>query len=163
MPSFLWAWALGSCRPLLEDEALLPDFDLRPILGEGTPFYANLGTAQVEYLLERGEAHRITALVKRLRASGLIVHVNPLQEWVQPGGDRFHCPPIETIEKLLDETNLNIIVKEVGQGLGPKSLKALMALPLSAIDFGGLGGTNFSRVESLRRRRKEGRMGLGGA
>jgi isopentenyl-diphosphate delta-isomerase len=73
-----------------------------------------------------------------------------LQEWLQPEGDRFSNPPIETISALLSKVDFPVIVKEVGQGLGPESLKALLQLPLAAIDFGAFGGTNFSKVELLR-------------
>ena len=80
----------------------------------------------------------------------LIIHVNPLQEWIQPEGNIIHNPPIETIEKLLEITDFQIIVKEVGQGFGPKSIRRLMQLPLAAIEFGAFGGTNFSKIENSR-------------
>ena len=47
-------------------------------------------------------------------------------------------------------TNLKVIVKEVGQGMGPESLKRLMCLPLEAIEFAAFGGTNFAQVELAR-------------
>jgi isopentenyl-diphosphate delta-isomerase len=56
---------------------------------------------------------------------------------------------LEIIQRTLD-LDLKIIVKEVGQGFGPESLKALMKLPLQAIDFGAHGGTNFSKLEMHR-------------
>jgi isopentenyl-diphosphate delta-isomerase len=52
---------------------------------------------------------------------------------------------------MLDLADFPIMVKEVGQGFGPKSLKALAELPLEAIEFGASGGTNFSLLENLRR------------
>ena len=147
---FSLGMGLGSCRPLLAGDQYLPDFNLRPILGDGVPFYANLGVAQVDELLQSKAVHRMTELVERLQASGLIVHINPLQEWLQREGDRFQRPSIEVIEELVEETSLKIIVKEVGQGMGPRSLKALMKLPLAAIEFGAFGGTNFSQLEHMR-------------
>ena len=147
---FSLGMGLGSCRPLLLGDESFRDFNLRPLLGEGTPFYANLGIAQIEELIKDKALDRVLGLVDRLQASGLIVHINPLQEWFQREGDRFKRPPLEILQELLEETSLHLIVKEVGQGIGPKSLKALMQLPLSAIEFGAFGGTNFSRLESLR-------------
>ncbi len=141
---------LGSCRSLLHSDEALPDFDVRDILGPDQPLYANLGIAQVERLLERDEVWRIRSLVDRLRADGLIVHVNPLQEWLQPEGDRFSAPPLETIAGLLERSDIPLIVKEVGQGMGYESLKALFRLPLQAIDFAAAGGTNFAKLELLR-------------
>ena len=89
-------------------------------------------------------------IVKVLEADGLIVHINPFQEFVQPGGDKIKHKPIETLKILLDNVDLKIIVKEVGQGFGPESLEKLMKLPLAAIEFGAYGGTNFTKLEMLR-------------
>lgn len=141
---------LGSCRQLLHGDEFLPDFDVRAELGPDLPLFANLGVAQVEQMLERGETERIAALLAKLRADGLIVHVNPLQEAMQPEGDRFARPPLETVQALLEQIDYPLIVKEVGQGFGPASLRALMQLPLAAIEFAAAGGTNFARLELLR-------------
>lgn len=141
---------LGSCRTLLDSDEYLDDFNLRSILGNDRPFFANLGIAQVEKLLEKNQLHKITELVDKLQADGLFIHVNPLQEWLQPEGDRIKVAPIDTIKKLLDNVSFKVIVKEVGQGMGPESLKALFQLPLAAIEFAAHGGTNFSKVELLR-------------
>ncbi len=141
---------LGSCRPLLESDAHWEDFALRSILGPEAPFFANIGIAQVEELLRKGEAEKLTNLCERLQTDGLIVHVNPLQEWMQPEGDRFRQPPLETLRSLLQVFSMPLIVKEVGQGFGPQSLRALLELPLAAIDFGAAGGTNFALLELLR-------------
>lgn len=141
---------LGSCRKLLNDNTFFGDFNLRPIIGDNSPLFANLGIAQVEELVEKKETDSIRRLIDRLRADGLLVHVNPLQEWVQPEGNVIQHPPVETIEKLLEKIDFPIIVKEVGQGFGPQSLRRLMQLPLAAIEFGAFGGTNFSKVETRR-------------
>ncbi len=141
---------LGSCRGLLYSDERLPDFDLRATMGDDLPLYANLGVAQIEQLLERKETWRAEKLVETLRADGLIIHVNPFQEWLQPEGDHFTKSPLETIIAFIEKTDLSIIVKEVGQGMGKASLKALFQLPLEAIDFAASGGTNFARLELLR-------------
>ena len=146
---------LGSCRSLLYEEGRaerLGDFAMRPLIGDALPLYANLGVAQVERLQREGETWRIGALVDLLDADGLIVHVNPLQEWLQPEGDRFGVPPIDTVARLLDDGGFArpVIVKEVGQGIGPESLRRLLALPLAAVEFAAGGGTNFARLELLR-------------
>ncbi len=141
---------LGSCRQLLYSDEHLADFDLRGILGESLPFFANLGSAQLEKMLAQKEAERIPELIHKLKADGLIVHVNPLQEAMQPEGDSFKRPPIEVVEELLQLFDFKIIVKEVGQGFGPESLRALLKLPLAAIEFAAAGGTNFAKLELLR-------------
>jgi isopentenyl-diphosphate delta-isomerase len=141
---------LGSCRIILEDNTHFADFDLRDVIGDDRAFYANLGISQIEQLLASKKTRKINDLVYRLRADGLIIHVNPLQEWVQPEGDRIQTAPIETIERLIKLVDFPLIVKEVGQGIGPESLKRLLQLPLEAIEFAAFGGTNFSMVELLR-------------
>jgi isopentenyl-diphosphate delta-isomerase len=142
---------LGSCRPLLEDpKKYLQDFAVRSIIGPKQPLFANLGIAQIEKSIALGETAKIEDLVGMLAADGLIVHVNPLQEYIQSEGDRINNPPIQTIKTLMEKTDLPLIVKEVGQGMGPKSLKELMQLPV-IIEFGAYGGTNFSQLEINRR------------
>lgn len=141
---------LGSCRTLLESDEYLSHFDLRDIIGDELPFYANLGISQVEQAIQQNKIQQIVDLVTKLRADGLVIHVNPIQEWLQPEGDILVKPPIETIRSFLEKSKLKIIVKEVGQGFGPKSLKELLKLPLEAIELGAYGGTNFSKVELKR-------------
>ncbi len=141
---------LGSCRKILFDKTDWADFNFRDEIGDEQPFWANLGIAQVEELLVSKNIQAIVDLVGDLRADGLIVHVNPLQEWFQPEGNRLKQSPLQTIEQLLELAPFKIMVKEVGQGFGPESLKKLLQLPLEAIEFGAYGGTNFSKLEMLR-------------
>lgn len=138
---------LGSCRQLLDSDKFFEDFNLRPILGSNIPFFANIGIAQVEQLINSGALGKLEDLVGKLDADGIFLHVNPLQEWMQPEGDRYHISPLEAVQQMLEETSLKIIVKEVGQGFGYHSLKELFKLPIAGIDFAAHGGTNFSQIE----------------
>lgn len=144
---FGMGFGLGSCRVLLKDNAYLSDFSVRKYLGDDLPLFANLGIAQVEEMVEAGKISEISELVKKLDADGLIVHINPLQEWLQPEGDRIRKPPIDTLKRLLDLSNVKLIVKEVGQGFGPASFMEILQLPVEAIEFGAHGGTNFATLE----------------
>jgi isopentenyl-diphosphate Delta-isomerase len=141
---------LGSCRPILNSDEHLADFDMRDVIGNELPFYANLGIAQLEPFVLNADISPVNRMVEKLRADGLIIHVNPLQEWLQPEGDLFSQPPIDTIRSFLEMAGYPVIVKEVGQGMGPESLRALLELPLEAIELAAFGGTNFARVELLR-------------
>ena len=147
---FGFGMGLGSCRMIIEDDTYLEDFNLRPILGDAVPFYANVGIAQIEQLLQSNQANKLKQLINKLNADGLIVHVNPLQEWLQPEGDRITQSPIITINQLLNELDAPLIVKEVGQGFGPESMVELLKLPLAAIEFAANGGTNFAKLELIR-------------
>lgn len=140
---------LGSCRQLLHSDEYLQDFMVRELM-PNQPLFANLGIAQVEELIKNNALDKIDNLLSKLDADGLIIHVNPLQEWLQPEGDKIHVAPIETIKTILDKVDYPIIVKEVGQGFGKESIKALLSLPLEAVDFAANGGTNFSKIELFR-------------
>ena len=64
---------LGSCRIIMDDDSYFEDFNMRDIIGEHLPLWANLGIAQVEELLTRKKISKASDLVKKLRADGLIV------------------------------------------------------------------------------------------
>jgi isopentenyl-diphosphate delta-isomerase len=147
---FGFGMGLGSCRSLLFENTYFDDFNVRKIIGNDLPLYANLGIAQMEELVVTKSLQKAVDLVSRLEADGLIIHVNPFQEWLQPEGDKIRHTPLQTIQTILEQTSLKIIVKEVGQGMGYQSLKALFALPLEAVDFAAYGGTNFAKLELLR-------------
>ena len=140
---------LGSCRQLLKDDKHFDDFNLRKHIGN-RPFYANLGIAQVEEIVENKTFFKLKELIDKLNADGLIIHVNPMQEFMQPEGDRYKFAPIDTIKAILDHTELKIIVKEVGQGIGPESIARLLELPIEALEYGAFGGSNFAKLEMLR-------------
>ncbi len=140
---------LGSCRSLLYGNERIEDFQVRKFLGD-RPLFANLGLAQLEELVFSNKLDLIHEMMKRIEANGIFIHINPLQEWFQPEGDRFNHSPLEILERFLESFSLPVMVKEVGQGFGPKSLQALLKLPVAGIEFSAFGGTNFSYLEKLR-------------
>lgn len=148
---------LGSCRILLENPTYMREFAMRPIIGLEQPLFANLGIAQIEKAIKNKSVGKIEEMVAMLQADGLIIHVNPFQEWIQPEGDRISMPAIELIEQFSEQSDLSLIIKEVGQGMGPESLKRLMKLPV-VIEFGAFGGTNFSQLEISRREGETGHL-----
>lgn len=149
---------LGSCRPLLESDEFFEDFNLRPLIGSEGVLFANFGMAQVFEQLSQDQGQKLVGICERLQVDGVFLHINPLQEWYQPEGDRWTQSPLEGIEKLaetLHKKGMLLGVKEVGQGMGPKSLEALIKGPADLIEFGAFGGTNFSLLESLRHPQKD--------
>ena len=139
---------LGSCRSLLTSDEYLSDFYVKTLMPD-MPLFANLGIAQCEQLITSGKTPLIKDLISKLDADGLIIHVNPFQEWLQLEGDRFNNPPIDTICHILIFPALPIIVKEVGQGMGIRSLN-VVEITLAAVEFAANGGTNFAKLELLR-------------
>jgi isopentenyl-diphosphate delta-isomerase len=146
---------LGSCRSLLHSKQNFEDFNVRSIIGPDLPLYANLGVCQIEELIQQKALDKIEQLVTHLNADGLIVHINPMQELLQPEGDHLVISPLETLTDLLQEVNFPIIVKEVGQGFGPNSLFELLKLPIQAIELAAFGGTNFAKMELLRNKNQD--------
>lgn len=148
--TFGMGMGLGSCRSLLFSDDRISDFAVKKWMPDH-PLFANLGIAQVQELVAQNKFDVIKDLLAKLDADGLIIHVNPMQEWLQPEGDRYADAPVETISRVLDAMHeVPIIVKEVGQGMGRESLRALYALPLAAVDFAAAGGTNFALLELMR-------------
>ena len=141
---------LGSIRKLMEDERLFDTYDLRTFLGEEIPLMANLGIAQVENILNENKIGKLEQVLNKLQVDCLMIHVNPLQEWMQKEGDRYFVPPFISIKKLADQLSIPIGVKEVGQGMGPKSIHKLLTLPVRVFEFAAFGGTNFTQMELLR-------------
>lgn len=146
---FKLGMGLGSCRSLLTDKSRLNEFAVKKFMGS-QPLFANIGIAQVEELIASQKGDLIHEMVKIVEADGLIIHINPLQEWFQPEGDRFKVSPIVTLTRFLETCPYKVIVKEVGQGMGPQSLKALLELPLAGIELAAFGGTNFTLLEKMR-------------
>ncbi len=145
---------VGSARIALERPEKVADFKLRPLLGTECPLFLNFGISQIEKLTHSRSLQKIKQLVQQLDADGVIIHVNPLQEWMQPEGDQIQVAPVDTIEHFLEEMDLPLIIKEVGQGFGYESMKRLMQMPLTAIEFAANGGTNFSKLELIRNQTK---------
>lgn len=132
---------LGSIRPLLDNPGDDSYFT-------GYMTFGNIGIAQLNRVKE------INRVIETLSLEGLIIHINPLQEWCQPGGDLYKEAPIETLKKYISEISGKVIIKEVGCGFGPKSLKELLKLPIDVIDLSGFGGTSFTKIELLRSQKK---------
>lgn len=147
---FGFGMGLGSCRPLLESKDCFEDFNLRPLLGDKVPFLANLGICQIQEMVDQNKVDDISNMVESLKADGLMIHINPLQELFQKEGDKLNRAPIEIIKDFISKFPFKVMVKEVGQGMGPKSLEALLKLPIAGIEFGAFGGTNFSKLEMMR-------------
>jgi isopentenyl-diphosphate delta-isomerase len=138
------AMVLGSGRVLLEHPELLGTyrFGPRPPL-----LLANLGAAQIT-------PKAAQRLVELLHADGLSVHVNPLQEAIQPEGQSRFAGVLERVAATVEcLAPLPVVVKEVGFGLDPEDVRALDRAGVAAIDVAGSGGTNWAKIEGRRDRR----------
>lgn len=85
-----------------------------------------------------------------IQASAIIIHLNPLQELVQPEGDRDWRGVLDAIEECCATLSVPVIIKEVGSGIGPSSAQRLIDAGVSWIEIAGRGGTSWASIESAR-------------
>ena len=140
------ALALGSQRVMLENHAAKESFSLRRF-APSTLLLANLGAVQLNAGVGL-EACR--SLVEGIGADGLCLHLNPLQEAIQPEGDTDFSGLAEKIGTIVRGLGRPVLVKEVGAGLSPEDVQRLLAVGVKYIDVAGSGGTSWSRIESCR-------------
>ncbi len=109
--------------------------------------YANLGAVQLVTGMTVDDAKRAVDLIQ---ADALILHLNPLQEALQPGGDRnWHNVAVE-IEKVCKALSVPVIAKEVGAGISVDVAQRLVDCGIAAIDVAGVGGSSWAAVEGQR-------------
>ncbi len=136
----------GSQRAAIEDPALAPTYTVRDVAPD-VLLFANLGAVQLNY--GYGVEHCRRA-VELLDADVLTLHLNPLQEVLQPGGNRNWRSLLARIGEVCRTMRVPVMVKEVGWGISEGVAKALIEEGVAAIDVGGSGGTNWAIVEAHR-------------
>jgi len=140
------AMGVGSQRVALEKPQVAATFAVRSHAPD-ILLFANLGAVQLNYKYGLDECRRVVDL---LQADALILHLNPLQECIQAGGDTNFCGLLDKIEKLCGKISVPVIAKEVGNGISATMATRLIDAGMSAIDVAGAGGTSWAKVESER-------------
>jgi isopentenyl-diphosphate delta-isomerase len=139
--------AMGSLRVAIEDPAALPTFDVRARVPDVPLLLGNIGASHAGAPF----ADRLPGLCARLRLDGLVVHVNPLQEALQAGGEVAWSGVADRIarlkERLAAEAGLPLGVKEVGSGWSPAAAQRLASIEPDFVEAAGVGGTSFAAVE----------------
>ena len=140
------ALAVGSQRVFLSEAAAAESFELRQH-APSIPLIGNLGAVQLNYNVGFADCE---AVVQVLDADALYLHLNPLQEAVQPEGDTDFSGLRNKIAVIVQTLKHPVIVKEVGAGISPEDVEHLLAAGVKLIDVAGTGGTSWSMVESKR-------------
>ncbi len=140
------AMGVGSQRAALDDPALEETFQIRE-LAPDVPLLANLGAAQ---LAGPDGLDRCLAVVRMICADALVIHVNPLQEALQPEGTTRFAGLIDRIGEVAAALDVPIIIKEVGWGIAENIARRLAEVGVAGIDVAGAGGTNWGEVERRR-------------
>jgi isopentenyl-diphosphate Delta-isomerase len=143
------AMGVGSQRIGLEKQDAQATFKLVRKHAPNAFIIANMGAVQLNY------GHGIESyqrVVDMVRADALYLHLNPLQEALQPGGDTDFRGLLEKIQKLVTKIDVPIFVKEVGHGISSDVARALFEAGVQAVDVAGVGGTSYAWVEAERSR-----------
>jgi len=152
------ALGLGSQRAAIEHPELASSFEVRE-LAPDILLLANLGAIQLNYGYGAEHCQRAVDMVE---ADALILHLNPLQEAVQPGGDTNFAGLLKKIEMVCKTLSVPVVAKEVGWGISEQTARRLVDAGIAAIDVAGAGGTSWSQVER-HRAQNEGQVRLAAA
>ena len=145
------ALGLGSGRAGLDSEEAASTYQLRK-WAPSIPIYANLGAIQLNYGCGVDECRRV---VEMAGADALILHLNSLQEALQPEGQTNFAGLLTKIEVICKALGVPVIAKEVGWGINGQTAKRLVDAGVSCIDVAGAGGTSWSEVEKHRNSSEE--------
>lgn len=140
------AMCVGSQRAAIEDRHQIPTYQVRPVAPD-ILLFANLGAIQLNCGYGLAECRQA---VEMIQADGLVLHLNPLQEALQPGGNTHFVGLLDRIAEVSRELGVPLIVKEVGWGLSEKVARQLNSAGVAALDVAGAGGTSWSEVEKRR-------------
>lgn len=140
------AMGVGSQRAAISDLSLESTFKIRH-LAPSILLFANLGAVQLNYGFTIQECQRAVDMIE---ADGLILHLNPLQEALQPKGNTDFGGLAKKIAEVRKAIPIPLIVKEVGWGISIQTAQLLYDAGVDAVDVAGAGGTSWSQVEKNR-------------
>ncbi|MGE5685356.1 MAG: type 2 isopentenyl-diphosphate Delta-isomerase, partial [Nitrososphaerota archaeon] len=138
---------LGSQRAGLLSSELAETYSIARSNAPNAFLVANIGGAQLSKGLKIME---IRNMIEMIEADALVVHLNPLQELIQPEGEPKYKGVLSKIKEICTNFDIPIIVKEVGAGISMEVAKRLQSAGVSAINVAGSGGTSWAGVEKLR-------------
>ncbi|KAA0013362.1 MAG: type 2 isopentenyl-diphosphate Delta-isomerase [Thermoplasmata archaeon] len=138
---------VGSQRAGIEDKSVKESYSV--IKNHDIPLkIANIGAPQ---LLEWNDAiEKANEAIEMIDADILAIHLNFLQEVIQPEGERDAKGCLEKIKEVAASASKPVIVKETGAGISRQVAEKLLDTDIVGIDVGGAGGTSFAAVEAYR-------------
>lgn len=143
------AMGVGSQRQAMEDKRHHATYAVARTSAPSIPLFGNIGAAEVALLKDASPVRRLADLIQ---ADAFAVHLNPLQEFLQPEGTPEFTGVLKGIELLVSTLGIPIIVKEIGAGISAAVARRLLEAGVAVIDVAGAGGTSWAGVEILRRK-----------
>ncbi len=140
------AMGVGSQRAAIENPSMRYTFKVVREAAPTAPIIANIGAAEIV----RYPPSKVLEAVEMVDADALAVHLNLAQEAVQPEGSTSLRGFKRCLERLLMESPVPVIIKEVGCGLSLETVRELWDLGVTYFDVEGAGGTNWITVEKYR-------------
>lgn len=137
---------VGSQRRELNDAEAAREWKQVRAQAPNALLLGNLGIAQVIST----PVDQIRHLLDSLGAIGLFIHLNPLQEALQPEGTPVFREGLLAIQRLVSQVQVPVIIKEVGCGFSEITLKRFSGSGIHAVDISGFGGTHWGRIEGYR-------------
>lgn len=141
------AIGVGSQRIALRDKSAIKTFEMVRQYAPNAIIFANMGAIQLNNDKTIQDYQRVIDMID---ADALYLHINPLQEALQPGGDTNYAGLVDKIASLISKLKVPVFVKEVGNGMDTTSVTALIEAGVSGIDVAGVGGTSYSWIEAKR-------------
>jgi isopentenyl-diphosphate delta-isomerase len=141
-----WPMGVGSQRRQLNDKTADREWSEIRKQCPRVRLFGNIGIAQAI----ESSTDDIRRLADTLEAEAMIIHLNALQECMQPEGTPRFSGALKTIVRLVNELKLPLVIKETGCGFSEKTLRKLNGLGIAAVDIGGYGGTHWGRIEGGR-------------
>src|SRR5919201_1954610 len=146
------AMGVGSQRAALRRPDLAYTYT---VVRDEAPTALLIGNIGAPQLIAQGETpplslDEVTSAIDMIRADALAVHLNFLQESVQPEGERHAHGCAAAIKRVAEFVRTPVVAKETGAGLSKATALQLKELGVAALDVGGVGGTSFAAVEGLR-------------
>jgi isopentenyl-diphosphate Delta-isomerase len=140
------AVGVGSQRKALEGESGSDSFEVRSA-APTVPLLANLGAVQLNYGFGVAECQRAVDMIE---ADALVLHLNPLQEAIQPEGQCNFAGLLDKMAEVAQGLSVPVIAKEVGSGISGRLAAALAERGITILDTAGTGGTSWARIEAAR-------------
>lgn len=139
--------ALGSQRAMIVKPELTETFVVKDAAPALPLLFGNVGAVQLNYGVD---AAQIQEALEAVGADAINLHLNPLQEAVQPEGDTNFAALLPKIAGLCDALDHPVLLKEVGGGISRRTAKKIAGLPVAGVEVAGTGGTSWAKVESFR-------------